>query len=84
MVNGSSCNNKFSDSCQQGIRNNESILIHCNAGVSRSGAVCVGWLMKIFNSVSFKKLDIEARTGQYPNRFIYRFIANKKRTIDDF
>ena len=54
---------------QQGIRNNESILIHCNAGVSRSGAVCVAWLMKIFNlncddALSMARLK---RDKIYPN-----------------
>jgi len=34
---------------EQGFKNKESILIHCNAGVSRSGAICVAWLMKMFN-----------------------------------
>ena len=33
----------------EGIRNNEATLVHCNSGVSRSGAICVAWLMKTFN-----------------------------------
>jgi hypothetical protein len=37
---------------QDGINRGEKILIHCNAGVSRSGAVLVCWIMKSMN-VSF-------------------------------
>ena len=31
---------------EKGIEEGRSTLVHCNAGVSRSGAICVAWLMK--------------------------------------
>ena len=30
---------------QGAIDRGEAVLVHCNAGVSRSGSVCVAWLM---------------------------------------
>ena len=37
------------DFIEEGIKNKEAILVHCNSGVSRSGAVCIAWIMKVFN-----------------------------------
>jgi protein-tyrosine phosphatase len=43
---------------QQGLMNKESVLVHCNAGISRSGAICVAWLMKAFNLRCDQALDM--------------------------
>ena len=38
---------------QGAIDRGEAVLVHCNAGVSRSGSVCVAWLMQTL------KIDFE-------------------------
>jgi len=49
------------DFIDEGIRCGEATLVHCNAGVSRSGAVVVGYLMKS-KGLSFEDALTEAKS----------------------